>query len=127
MVNAGHIKPELQDYIASHSSPPDSVLQELPRETAVRFPRQAHMQAGAGAGNHRVVPGGAHVRPGVHRPRSPRAARHQLSASSPPSSPEPGKYYGKRQHDGERQSGNVSLSGIPSLSSRATAAFRAGS
>jgi caffeoyl-CoA O-methyltransferase len=44
MLNAGHIKPELQDYIASHSSPPDPVLQELSRETAHRYPRQAHMQ-----------------------------------------------------------------------------------
>jgi caffeoyl-CoA O-methyltransferase len=44
MLNAGHIKPELQDYIASHSSPPDPVLQELSRETATRYPQQAHMQ-----------------------------------------------------------------------------------
>jgi caffeoyl-CoA O-methyltransferase len=44
MLNAGHIKPELQDYIASHSSPPDPVLQELSRETAVLYPEQAHMQ-----------------------------------------------------------------------------------
>jgi caffeoyl-CoA O-methyltransferase len=44
MLNAGHIKPELQDYIASHSSPPDPVLQELSGETAARYPQQAHMQ-----------------------------------------------------------------------------------
>jgi caffeoyl-CoA O-methyltransferase len=44
MLNAGHIKPELRDYIASHSSPPDPVLQELSRETANRYPQQAHMQ-----------------------------------------------------------------------------------
>ena len=36
MLNAGHIKPELQDYIASHGSQPDPVLQELSRETAAR-------------------------------------------------------------------------------------------
>jgi caffeoyl-CoA O-methyltransferase len=44
MLNAGHIKPELHDYMASHSSPPDPVLQELSRETAARYPHQAHMQ-----------------------------------------------------------------------------------
>lgn len=44
MLNAGHIKPELRDYIASHSSPPDPVLQDLSRETAARYPQQAHMQ-----------------------------------------------------------------------------------
>jgi caffeoyl-CoA O-methyltransferase len=44
MLNAGHISPELQDYIASHSSPPDQVLQELSRETAERYPQHAHMQ-----------------------------------------------------------------------------------
>jgi caffeoyl-CoA O-methyltransferase len=44
MLNAGHIKPELRDYIASHSSPPDPVLQELSRETANLYPQQAHMQ-----------------------------------------------------------------------------------
>jgi caffeoyl-CoA O-methyltransferase len=44
MLNAGHIKPELRDYIASHSTPPDPVLEELSHETASRYPRQAHMQ-----------------------------------------------------------------------------------
>jgi caffeoyl-CoA O-methyltransferase len=44
MLNAGHVNPELHDYIASHSSPPDQVLRELSRETADRYPQQAHMQ-----------------------------------------------------------------------------------
>ena len=44
MLNAEHIKPELRDYIASHSSPPDPVLKELSRETAARYPQHAHMQ-----------------------------------------------------------------------------------
>jgi caffeoyl-CoA O-methyltransferase len=44
MLNAEHIKPELRDYMASHSTPPDTVLEELSRETAARYPQQAHMQ-----------------------------------------------------------------------------------
>jgi caffeoyl-CoA O-methyltransferase len=44
MLDAGHVRPELRDYMAAHSSPPDAVLQELSRETAARFPRHAHMQ-----------------------------------------------------------------------------------
>jgi caffeoyl-CoA O-methyltransferase len=44
MLNAGHIAPELSDYIACHSSPPDPVLRELSRETADRYPQHAHMQ-----------------------------------------------------------------------------------
>jgi caffeoyl-CoA O-methyltransferase len=51
MLNAGHVKPELRDYIASHSSPPDRVLLELSRETAVRYPRQAHMQVDPAQGS----------------------------------------------------------------------------
>jgi caffeoyl-CoA O-methyltransferase len=51
MLNAGHIRPELQDYIASHSSPPDPVLQELSRETAERYPQQAHMQVDPAQGS----------------------------------------------------------------------------
>jgi caffeoyl-CoA O-methyltransferase len=43
-MNAEHIEPEIRDYIASRSSPPDPVLQELSRETADRYPQQAHMQ-----------------------------------------------------------------------------------
>jgi caffeoyl-CoA O-methyltransferase len=44
MVNAKHIKPELPDYIVSHSSPPDQLLQELSRETAEQYPQHAYMQ-----------------------------------------------------------------------------------
>jgi caffeoyl-CoA O-methyltransferase len=44
MLNDGHIEPEFRDHIASHGSPSDPVLQELSRETAARYPHQAHMQ-----------------------------------------------------------------------------------
>jgi caffeoyl-CoA O-methyltransferase len=44
MLNAGHVKPELREYMAAHSSRPDPVLEELSRETAARYPEQAHMQ-----------------------------------------------------------------------------------
>jgi caffeoyl-CoA O-methyltransferase len=44
MLNDGDAKPELRDHLASQGSPPDPVLQDLSRETADRYPQQAHMR-----------------------------------------------------------------------------------
>jgi caffeoyl-CoA O-methyltransferase len=43
-MSADHDKSDLRNYIASHSSPPDGLLQELSAETAARYPQQADMQ-----------------------------------------------------------------------------------
>lgn len=41
------LSPELNAYIAAHSSQPDAVLRELAQETAQRFPESSGMQIGA--------------------------------------------------------------------------------
>lgn len=41
------ISPELNAYVAAHSTPPDAVLLELAAETAERFPGPSGMQIGA--------------------------------------------------------------------------------
>ena len=41
-----HVSPEVYEYVRSHSSPPDPVLDELRAETSRRFPDWAHLQIG---------------------------------------------------------------------------------
>jgi predicted O-methyltransferase YrrM len=41
-----HVRPEVYEYVMSHSSPPDTVLNELRAETSRRFPDWAHLQIG---------------------------------------------------------------------------------
>jgi caffeoyl-CoA O-methyltransferase len=41
-----HVSPEVYQYVMSHSSPPDPVLDELRAETSRRFPEWAHLQIG---------------------------------------------------------------------------------
>jgi len=41
-----HVAPRLRDYLVSHSTPPDALLQDLVSETAERFPGRTHMQIG---------------------------------------------------------------------------------
>ena len=41
-----HVSPEIYEYVISHSSPPDAVLDELRAETARRFPDWRHLQIG---------------------------------------------------------------------------------
>src|SRR3984885_2720308 len=41
-----HVSPEIYEYVMSHSSPPDPVLDELRAETSRRFPEWAHLQIG---------------------------------------------------------------------------------
>ncbi|MGH7736014.1 MAG: O-methyltransferase [Gemmatimonadales bacterium] len=41
-----HVSPEVYEYVISHSSPPDKVLNELRAETSRRFPEWAHLQIG---------------------------------------------------------------------------------
>ncbi len=41
-----HVSPEILDYVISHSSPPDAVLDELRQETARRFPNWTVLQIG---------------------------------------------------------------------------------
>ncbi len=49
------ISPQLDDYIAAHSSPPDAVLLELADETAKRFPENERMQIGPEQGTFMTV------------------------------------------------------------------------
>jgi caffeoyl-CoA O-methyltransferase len=44
------LSPDLQDYLAAHSTPPDAVLTDLAAETARRFPGAAGMQIGPDQG-----------------------------------------------------------------------------
>jgi caffeoyl-CoA O-methyltransferase len=41
-----HVSPEILDYVISHSTPPDAVLDELRKETARRFPDWTVLQIG---------------------------------------------------------------------------------
>ena len=41
-----HVSPQILDYVISHSSPPDAVLDELRKETARRFPEWTVLQIG---------------------------------------------------------------------------------
>ena len=41
-----HVSPEVYQYVMSHSTPPDPVLDELRAETSRRFPEWAHLQIG---------------------------------------------------------------------------------
>jgi caffeoyl-CoA O-methyltransferase len=41
-----HVGPQVLDYVISHSTPPDAVLNELREETSRRFPDWAHLQIG---------------------------------------------------------------------------------
>jgi caffeoyl-CoA O-methyltransferase len=45
-----HVSPQIFDYVISHSSPPDAVLDELRKETARRFPEWTVLQIGAEQG-----------------------------------------------------------------------------
>ena len=45
-----HVSPQILDYVISHSSPPDAVLDELRKETARRFPDWTVLQIGAEQG-----------------------------------------------------------------------------
>ena len=45
-----HVSPQIHDYVISHSSPPDRVLDELRKETARRFPDWTVLQIGAEQG-----------------------------------------------------------------------------
>ena len=45
-----HVSPQILDYVISHSSPPDAVLDELRKETARRFPEWTVLQIGAEQG-----------------------------------------------------------------------------
>jgi caffeoyl-CoA O-methyltransferase len=47
---SGHLSPEVQDYLVTHSAPPDGVLTDLAAETARRFPDAAGMQIGPDQG-----------------------------------------------------------------------------
>jgi caffeoyl-CoA O-methyltransferase len=41
-----HVSPQILDYVISHSTPPDAVLDELRKETAQRFPDWTVLQIG---------------------------------------------------------------------------------
>ncbi|MGI8447934.1 MAG: O-methyltransferase, partial [Streptosporangiaceae bacterium] len=41
-----HVSPQIFDYVISHSTPPDAVLNELRGETSRRFPEWTHLQIG---------------------------------------------------------------------------------
>ena len=45
-----HVSPQILDYVISHSSPPDAVLDELRKETARRFPDWTVLQIGTEQG-----------------------------------------------------------------------------
>jgi caffeoyl-CoA O-methyltransferase len=45
-----HVSPQILDYVISHSSPPDAILDELRKETARRFPDWTVLQIGTEQG-----------------------------------------------------------------------------